>query len=271
VTGVTDATPHNGPAELAVFRDAAARGALLQRVRVMGEKALAAGGDEWVEVGEYKIMLDERDLPPLDGLVARIRAAHANGRCVAIHCVGRAELVLACGAIEEAGPRRGDRVEHAAIAPPPLADRLAALRVTVVTQPSFVRERGDQYLVRVEPRDRAWLYRCRGLLDAGVEVGGGTDAPFGDADPWAAMKAAVERRTLAGEVLGADERIAPERALSLFTSNAEAPGRARRTLAAGAVADLCLLDRPWTRAREVLASAMVRATWRAGRVVWRAA
>ena len=86
-------------------------------------------------------------------------------------------------------------VEHAAVAPPDVASRLAKLSLTVVTQPNFVRERGDAYLADVEPRDRPWLYRGRGLLEASVPLGGGTDAPFGDPDPWAAMRAAVDRRT----------------------------------------------------------------------------
>ena len=50
--------------------------------------------------------------------------------------------------------------------PPELAEWIARLGLTVVTQPSFVRERGDSYLRDVDAADRAWLYRCRGALDA---------------------------------------------------------------------------------------------------------
>jgi predicted amidohydrolase YtcJ len=166
--------------------------------------------------GAQKIVLDERSLPPLDVLAGDIAAAHDAGRDVAVHCVTRVELVLACAALRDAGARAGDRIEHAAVAPPEVADLLARLGVTVVTQPNFIRERGDQYLADVEPADVPWLYRCKGLLDAGVAVGGGTDAPYGDADPWLAMQAAVDRTTLNGVVLGSKERVTPERALALF-------------------------------------------------------
>ncbi len=154
------------------------------------------------------------------------------------------------------------------MAPPEVVERLAELPLTVVTQPHFIRERGDAYAVEVEPADRPWLYRCRGFLEAGVPLGGGTDAPFGDPDPWRAMRAAVERRTEEGLTLGPDEALEPERALGLFTSPAEAPGAAPRRVEVGAVADLCLLDAPWEAARRELSSHRVRATLREGSLIW---
>ena len=77
--------------------------------------------------------------------------------------------------------------------------------MTVVTQPNFVAERGDQYLADVPPTSSTscggWP-RCCG---ANVPVALSTDMPFGDGDPWAAMRAAVHRKTGSGAVLGADE------------------------------------------------------------------
>ena len=147
---------------------------------------------------------------------------------------------------------------------------LAALPVAVVTQPNFVRERGDAYAVEVDEPDRPWLYRGRGFLAAGVALGGGTDAPFGDPDPWAAMRAAVERRTESGLCLGPEERLSPEQALALFTSSLDAPGGVSRAVEAGSPADLCLLDRPWSAARRELSGDHVAATIRDGAVIWRA-
>jgi predicted amidohydrolase YtcJ len=198
-----------------------------------------------VSRGALKIVLDEPTLPPLEDLRAAIAAAHRAGRSVAVHCVTRATAILAATALREAGVRAGDRIEHAAIAPPEVVALLADLGVTVVTQPNFVRERGDAYLRDVTPDELRWLYRGRGLLAAGIPLGGGTDAPFGDPNPWRAMQAAVDRRTLAGETLGADEGLTPEQALALFTSPPEAAGGSARRVAIGAPADLCLLDRPW--------------------------
>ena len=264
VTGVSDATPALAPAAVAALSDAARGAALPQRLVLLGVDAPVAGA----LIGPLKLVLDERALPPLPALVERIGIAHARGRCVALHCVTRAELVLALAAFEEAGVRGGDRIEHASVAPPELVLWIARLGLVVVTQPGFVRSRGDAYLREVEPADRAWLYRCAGFATAGVALGAGTDAPFGEPDPWLAMQAAVDRRTAAGSTLGAGEALSPERALALFTTPAEAPGGAPRQITLGARADLCLLDRPWARARSALASAAVAATVCAGRLVY---
>jgi predicted amidohydrolase YtcJ len=264
VTGVTDATPALGPLAALALAGAAGSAALPQQLVLLGVDAPVAGA----LVGPLKLVLDERALPPLPELVERVRSAHVQGRCVAVHCVTRAELVLALAALEEAGVRKGDRIEHASVAPPELVAWIARLGLTVVTQPGFVRSRGDAYLRDVEPADRAWLYRCAGFAAAGVALGAGTDAPFGESDPWLAMQTAVDRRSAAGATLGAGEALSPERALALFTTPAEAPGAAPRRVAVGAPADLCLLDRPWARARDALASEAVVATFRAGRLIY---
>jgi predicted amidohydrolase YtcJ len=182
--------------------------------------------------------------------------------------VTRSELVFTATVFAAAGARPGDRIEHASVAPPDAVQLVANLPLTVVTQPGFIRERGDAYLVDVEPRDRPWLYRCGGFLRASVPLGGSTDAPFGDPDPWAAMRAAVDRRTEAGATVGPDEALTPERALALFTSPPAQPGAAPRFIEAGAPADLCLLDCSWSVAREELSSERVVASIRDGCVIW---
>jgi predicted amidohydrolase YtcJ len=249
VTGLTDATPGNGEDELRLLTDAAERGELLQRLVVMGGTRLPRPRHPRLSRGALKLVLSEAEPMQFDTLCDAIAGARGEERSVAIHCVTRAELVLAATALRTVGAREGDRIEHASVAPPETLALLAALPVTVVTQPNFVAERGDAYLRDVAPADQPFLYRCQGFLDADVPLGGGTDAPFGDPDPWAAMRAAVDRRTPQGRVLGESERITPERALALFTSPPGAPGAAPRRIRVGALADLCLLDRPWSEAR----------------------
>jgi predicted amidohydrolase YtcJ len=269
VTGVSDATATNGPQEAAILADAVAGGALPQRLRLMGGASLPVAPG--CVRGERKLVLHEAAPPDFAALAADVDAAHREGRAVAFHCVTRAELVLALAALESAGAARGDRIEHASVAPPELVKRLAELRVTVVTQPGFVHERGDAYLSEVEPADLRWLYRGRGFLDAGVALGGGSDAPFGEADPWLAMRAAVERRSAGGAALCAEEALSPEESLALFTTPLDDPGGPPRRVEVGAAADLCLLDRPWSRARAELSRERVRVTLIGGAVVHRAA
>ncbi len=269
VSGVTDATASNGAEELAIFEAAAAAGALPQRLLAMGRVELPRPSHPRVARGAVKLVLAEVALPDFDVFAQAIRTAHAAGRAAAVHCVTRAELAFAVGAFEAAGTRAGDRIEHAAVAPPELALQVAALRLTVVAQPHFIAERGDVYALEVERADLPWLHRARGLEAAGVALGAGTDAPFGAPDPWRAMRAAVLRRTESGAHLGADEVLSPERALALFTSPPEAPGAAPRRVESGVAADLCLLDRPWAAARADLDGRHVAATFVAGDLVFR--
>lgn len=268
VTGVTDATPESGAAELAALTAAASRGALPQRILVMGGLSLPQPSHRRVARGAVKLHLAEAALPDFDETAQLVKRAHEAGRGVAIHCVTRVELVFAAAALEAAGARDGDRIEHAAVAPPDVVALLARLGVRVVGNPGFLRERGDDYLAHVDAEDLEWLHRGRGLLAAGIALAGGTDAPFGDPDPWRSMRAAVERRTEAGAVLGSGERLSPEASLGLFLSPAAAPGAPPRRIAAGEAADLCLLDRPWRDARTLLSADTVVATLAAGSVVW---
>ncbi len=152
--------------------------------------------------------------------------------------------MLAVAALEATGARAGDRIEHGAVIPPELFARLAALRVTVVTQPAFVRERGDRYVAEVDAADRPHLWRCASLLAAGVPVGMGSDAPHGPLDPWLAIRAATERRTRTGRVVGPDERVDAASALARFLAPWDAPGGPPRRVHVGAAADLCLLHVP---------------------------
>jgi predicted amidohydrolase YtcJ len=271
VTGVTDAGAANGPEELALLAAAAASGALPQRLTVMGtmELPLPASGSR-LERGALKILIDEWSPTTPEALALRVAAAHEAHRPVAFHCVTRSDLFLALAALDDAGALRGDRIEHASVAPPEALPRLAAQGVTVVTQPGFVWERGDDYRRDVSPGDLPWLYRLRAFDAAGIPLAAGTDAPYGEPDPWLAMRAAVDRRTRSGAPLGPDEAITPERALALFSAPLEAPGGAPRRIEPGVPADLCLLRLPWREAREQLSRELVAASVIGGRVVWRA-
>jgi len=270
ITAVTDAGARNGRAEWEALRAACERGELAQRVLVMGSEELADGARSWpgrIEVGPLKIYLREIALPELDALVRRMRSAHAAGRAVAVHCVTRVELTFALAALAEAGAAPGDRIEHAAIADRHALRALAGLGVTVVTQPHFIAERGEQYLRDVDAVDVPLLYRGAGFLRNGVALAAGSDAPYGATDPWAAMRAAVARRTGGGVQMNARECLGPAEALALFAGDPRRPGSGLRELAVGQPADLCLLDVPWDDLCADLDSRHVQLTVCAGRVV----
>ncbi|MFD6393392.1 amidohydrolase family protein [Nocardia sp. NPDC060259] len=245
ITGVTDATPDLSDRSHAALVSAVADGDLPQRVSLLGAPLGSAREyPDRVGAGPYKIVLADSGLPLFDHLVARIRAAHADRRAVAVHCVTREALVLLMAALEVAGSFPGDRIEHAAIVPADIIDALASRGVRVVTQPGFLAQRGSYYRDHLADDDLADLYRCRTLLDAGVGVALSSDAPYGPMDPWAVIAAAVHRRPETGEVLGPGECLSPTQALDAYLAPLDDPGGPPRRIRPGGPADLVLLHEP---------------------------
>jgi predicted amidohydrolase YtcJ len=235
VTRVTDATPYDRVDDVRMLP-----GAMTQQVTVMGAPELDTSDLGGLHVGPAKIIVADHDPPAVDDLVDRIGTARRDGRNVAFHCASRLGLVLALAALDGAGSVPGDRIEHGAVVPDDAIDTMQRLGVTVVTQPGFVVARGDRYLDDVDADDRPFLWRCGSLLRAGIPMAAGSDGPHGPADPWLAMRAAVERRTAGGRVLGTDEDVTPAEALRLYVGG--------RRVAVGEPADLCLLRVPLAQA-----------------------
>jgi predicted amidohydrolase YtcJ len=253
ITGVTDATPDLTASSDKAFVSAG----LAQRVTSLGDP----DGD-----APFKIVVADHALPTWDELAERIQAVRP--RAVAVHAVTRAALVLVLGVLDQLGPVAGDRIEHAAVAPPELAVWIARLGLAVVTQPSFVHLRGDDYLERVDREDLPHLWPHRSLLDAGVRVACSSDAPYGDLDPWASIAAATHRLSLSGRAVAAGEAVTGRQALDGYLGPADRPGGAPRAVVPGASADLALLDRPLGAALAHPTAVTVRATWIGGRRVW---
>jgi predicted amidohydrolase YtcJ len=255
ITGFTDATPGATERDLAFLAEAP----IAQRLCCMAPPGVRPPGP--VTAGPLKIILDDATLPPLDEFAARIRAAHAAGRPAAVHCVTRVQFVFTLAALGLAGRLPGDRIEHGAVIG---AESVPELRgLTVVTQPHFVAERGEQYAADVTPDDLPDLWRLRSLVDAGVDVAAGTDAPFGDDDPWRVMRAAVRRPVQ----FRPDEAVSPARALALFLGEPAAPGT-QRLVAPGRPADLALLRAGPSEALRSLASDLVAATFVGGELAY---
>jgi predicted amidohydrolase YtcJ len=283
ITHVTDATPDLDAAAIGAIRAAMASGALPQHVQLLGvpldwppaaaPRATIAGPlapAVWphsAAAGPFKLVIPDSALPDIDTLTERIRTAHGHGRAVAVHCVTREALVLLLAALDEAGTRPGDRIEHAALVPAELIARLHSLGLTVVTQPGFLAQRGDEYIRDVPTAEHGDLYRARSLLDAGAGCALSSDAPYGPLDPWAVISAAIHRTSPSGHVIGPAERLTPAQALAGYLGPLDAPGSAPRRVAAGSPADLVLLRVPLARALEAPSADLVAATIMRGSIV----
>jgi predicted amidohydrolase YtcJ len=249
ITGVTDATPGLDAATCASLADA-----LPQRLQLLGDP----GG-----AGPVKIVVADSSLPTLPELVGMIHAARP--RPVAVHCVSAVALVLLVAALDEVGRIPGDRIEHASVVP---ADLVGRLGVAVVTQPGFIRDRGDDYVRDVDPVDLPDLYRYRSMLTAGTVIVPSSDAPYGPVDPWQIMVAARDRVTPDGAVLGPDETVSAACALDGFLRPLGCLAAPARRVVVGAPADLVLLREPLAEVVARPDAALVRATWIDGARVW---
>ncbi|MGB8388354.1 amidohydrolase family protein [Mycobacterium sp.] len=243
ITGVTDATPDLQADDMVSLLVAHRRGEFRPRVHFLSPGK--------------KILQDDR--LDLDGLARWIAEHHRGGQPVAVHCVTAAQLVVTIAALRAAGSHPRDRIEHAAVVDDGNLAELADLGITVVTQPNFIAERGDQYLADIPAAEHAALWRVASLLKANVRVALSTDMPFGRADPWAAMRAAVNRTTLSGAVLGPGECVSAREALTMFLGFPAQPSRTR-AVETGQPGDLCVLTEPPAAALAGLDAGMVAAT-----------
>jgi predicted amidohydrolase YtcJ len=172
-----------------------------------------------------------------------------QGLVVAIHAMGDEAISMALDAIEQAGPpHRGHRIEHCTLPTSAEIERMARLGVTPVMQPIFLFAEGEAYRSKLGEERSSWANPARAMLDAGVTVALGSDAPattWGDpTDVLLGIETSAVRRTWAGSSLGEEESTTVEEALAAYTRNAaRAAGfRDRGSLGPGARADVAILS-----------------------------
>jgi predicted amidohydrolase YtcJ len=118
------------------------------------------------------------------------RRAHAGGLEVACHAIGDAAVEDALAAFADTGARGS--IEHVQMARREDLRRMAGLGVRASVQPAHLLDDRDL-------TERVWgerSMRCfafRWMLDDGVELALGSDAPVSPLDPWLAIAAAVHR------------------------------------------------------------------------------
>ena len=290
VTSVQDAGASNSVEEWDSFAHLKAEGRLEPRVTMMAgarrldgflDRGMGFGwGNDELSLGAAKVMLSATsgrlspDRGELRDIVARARG---QGFQIAVHAVEAEAVGAAIDALaRDVGPAtdetRRDRIEHCSECPPELLRKLADSGLVVVTQPGFIFESGRRYLSEVDGAMRPWLYRTGSLVEAGVTMAAGSDAPVTDPDPFAGMYAAVTRRARAGEPVGVGERVGAETALRMYTSGgayAAFQEAGRGAIEVGKLADMAVLDRDPTAVEPgEIRETGVTMTVIGGRVVW---
>lgn len=162
-----------------------------------------------------------------------LEQAMRDGVQIALHAIGDRANALAldwyakaAAAVPAAERRVADprwRIEHAQILNPADIARFKAGAVIASMQPSHAI--GDFYFApaRLGPDRLDGAYAWKSLIDAGVIVAGGSDAPVERGDPLIEFYAAVARKDLKGNS-GPDwrpeQKLSRAEALAIFTSGA---------------------------------------------------
>lgn len=206
------------------------------------------GGDGLLRMGSLKIIADgslsslsaaRRDADgvvsghfaySLGELVALQTRAREHGLTVATHAIGDACLGQVLDAYEASGAT--GTIEHAQLVDPADIGRLVRLGLAASVQPWHL---VDDW----RAMDELWAGRCddafplRSLLDAGVPLRFGSDAPVAPLDPWRAMAAAVHRGAPDEPSWHPEQRLT---AVEAFRASV------RTRVAVGQPADVILLD-----------------------------
>ena len=202
-------------------------------------------GDERLRLGAFKVMTDGSssgptaatrepyasnghecgmlywDQPELDDLLGR---AHRQGFQCTVHAVGDRSIEQALNGMARAQrefPRQGlrHRIEHCAICPSDLQNRIRVQHIVPAMQPAFFWEFGDGYIHNYGRHRADTMFPVKSLIAAGVPVAGSSDAPVTHYAPLFGIDQALTRRTMAGDVCGPDERVDLTTAIRMHTIN----------------------------------------------------
>jgi predicted amidohydrolase YtcJ len=252
---------------------------------VLGAGIRSGFGDTRLKIGAFKVITDGSSSGPtaatrdpytsndhdcgilywdqdvLDDLLGR---AHRQGFQCTVHAVGDRAIEQTLNAMARAQrecPRQGlrHRIEHCAIWPPDLQDRVRTQHVVPAMQPAFFWEFGDGYIQNYGRHRADTMFPVKSFIAAGVPVAGSSDAAVTHYAPLFGIEQALTRKTMAGDVCGPDERVDLTTALRMHTINgafASFEEGFKGSLEVGKAADLVVLAEdlsrvPVERLREV--------------------
>lgn len=290
ITSLQDASPRNGIDRWRMLAQWKKEGLIKPRISMMiGMETFsefqknnfpATMNEGIISLGGVKIIVHETTgqlSPSQEDLTQMVLKIHQSGLQAALHAVEESTIEASCSAVEFAlyrSPRSDHRhrIEHCSVCPPPLAKRLAALGIMVVTQPSFIYYNGDRYLRTVPNGQRSYLYPLATLLKNGVQVASSSDCPIAPVNPLIGIYSASSRLAETGEMLSPGEKISPLEALWMYTIHAARSNfeeGIKGSITPGKLADLVVLNEDPTRVPVgEIKDIQVEMTILDGEVVW---
>lgn len=196
------------------------------------------------------------DSPQYDGVLHvspdyfadRVERAAEAGLRVCVHGQGDRGIDHILDAYEAALDPEDDhrfRIEHAGLTKPEQLDRIEELGVNVSSSISFLGADVSRNWVYWGEERMPWTYAVSSLQERDIPTAANGDWPVSTGDPRVALETAVTRRTVTGEVVGAEQCVAIEDALRLYGPDAAYLGfneDEKGTLEPGKLADVAVLS-----------------------------
>jgi predicted amidohydrolase YtcJ len=227
-------------------------------------------GNEWLRIGGIKILADgaiagrtaylsepyvgsdNKGILAVESeevLHGQIRKGHEAGFQVCVHANGDRVIEMTLSGFEKAlkGLPRKDhrhRLEHCTVVTPGILDRIRRLKLLVTPFGSYIHHHGEKMIPSYGAKRVEMMFAHRSFLDSGIGVSGSSDHPCGPYEPLLAIQSCVTRKSSAGEVLGARQRITVDEALYLYTMSsafASFEEDLKGSITPGKVADLVVL------------------------------
>ena len=165
-------------------------------------------------------------------LTELLTLATRHGLEIALHAIGDAAVGTALDAYAATGATGS--IEHAQLVCRDDLDRMRRLGIRASVQPAHLLDDRDVAAQCWPDRaDRCFLFRS--MVNAGVALALGSDAPVAPLDPWLAMAAAVHRSADEREPWNPDESLSAAQALAASTDG-------QGTIGPGSRGDVVLLD-----------------------------
>ena len=200
-------------------------------------------GDDWLKLGGIKVIADgaiagrtaflsepyvggeDRGIlvaASEEALQETIYQVHRAGYQACVHANGDRAISMALDGFERAlrdTPRKEHRhrLEHCTVVNPEILRRIKKLKLLVTPFGSYIYHHGEKMIPFYGPKRVEMMFAHRSFLDYGIAVSGASDNPCGPYEPLLAIQSCVTRKSAAGEVLAAKQRITVEEAIYLYT------------------------------------------------------
>lgn len=250
------------------------------------EQMVHETGDDFISLGNMKIFMDGSlgghtawlaepyaDEPTLSGVavhtkeqlieLTKIARAHETG--IAVHVIGDQATKVVLDVIQMYPPREGviDRLIHVNVLSKELIDQMKTLPLMADIQPMFVPSDFPWVAERLGSDRLTYSYAWKTLLEEGIILAGGSDAPIENADPLLGMNAAMNNPHVPDQELTAFETI------SLYTTGAAAIAKEEHLygkIAPGFCADFTVVSEEITK--DSIAYCQIESTIVNGSVVY---